>query len=109
MGYRPSPFEKKHPGRVPWHHKSRRWAKSALRSRSGPRDVPRQGRGRRERSGQSVNIERVRRTAWRGRMFRRARRDRADFTTHCSILVSFVNGYLADGKVEGKLVVQVAE
>src|SRR6267142_1667907 len=103
MGYRSSPFEKKHLRRVPWHHKSRRWAKGALRSRSGPRDVPRQGRGR------DVNIERVRRTAWRGRMFRGARRDRADFTTHYSILVSFVNGYLADGKVEGRLVVQVAE
>jgi len=29
--------------------------------------------------------------------------------THHSILVSFVNGYLADGREEGRLVVQVAE
>ena len=34
------------------------------------------GKGR----GRGVNIERVRKTAWRGRMFRGARRDRADFT-----------------------------
>ena len=34
------------------------------------------GKGR----GRGVNIERVRKTAWRGRMFRGARRDRADLT-----------------------------
>src|ERR1700694_5381995 len=100
MGYRPSPLKKKHRRRVPWHHKTRRRAKGALRSRSGSRDVPRQGRGR------VVNIEGVGRTAWLGRMFRRTRRDRADFQNHYNILVSYVNGYLADGREEGRLVVQ---
>jgi hypothetical protein len=36
----------------------------------------------------------VRRTAWRGRMVRRARKNRADLTNRYSISVPYVNDYL---------------
>jgi hypothetical protein len=36
----------------------------------------------------------VRRTAWRGRMVRRARKNRADLQSHYSTLVPYVNDYL---------------
>jgi hypothetical protein len=39
------------------------------------------------------DFEGVRRTAWRGRMVRRARKDRADLQNHYSILVQYVNDY----------------
>ena len=39
------------------------------------------------------DIEWVGRTAWRARMVRRARKDRADLQDHYSILVSYINDY----------------
>jgi hypothetical protein len=42
----------------------------------------------------TADSEGVRRTAWRARMVRRARRNRADLANHYNILVPYVNDYL---------------